>query len=470
MTTRAEKRESASEARREFTSDRERSVIASPGRPRRGAWWQLNWTRVYFAAALALLVFGAGLVAALYDTAPYRLLKQARAAALDFRENALHYTRREPTKLLYPAHSTVRGVVQHDPARVMPGATLVSGFWGKSFGFRLFSESGEVLHAWNISFNEIWPNANHIDIPLHDWDSMTHGAKLYPNGDIVFNFEYAGLVRIDRNSRVLWKLPRRTHHSIYEDEEGLLWVPDRREHKTSRQEFPGMRPPFDEELILRMDPAGKIVEEISILKVIYDSKLEGVLFLGNDVPGNGIPDWLHVNDVEVLPTTLAQAFPQFSAGDIMVSARNLNLIFVIDRRTHTVKWWRVGPYLRQHDPDFSKDGKIIVFDNRRDRLSTARHGGSRILAIDPATMDTTVLFAGTQWKDFYTSRMGKLQILDNGNLLLTEAEAGRAVEVGPDGKIVWELVNRWDAKRVAQIDEATRYDTGKLSFLSEETS
>jgi hypothetical protein len=203
---------------------------------------------------------------------------------------------------------------------------------------------------------------------------------------------------------------------------------------------------------------------------LYASSLQGVLFLGGHAPGNTIGDWMHINDVEVLPSNLAHAFPLFAAGDIMVSARNLDLVFIIDRRTHAVKWWRVGPWLRQHDPDFTADGKIVVFDNRRDALNTTRHGGSRVVAIDPATYATEVLFAGKDWNDFYTSRLGELEVLSNGNLLLTEAEAGRCLEVTRQGKVVWEFVNRWDAARVGMIFGASRVDAKKLTFLSERTS
>ena len=314
------------------------------------SWLGRNWMRLYFAASLLLLAFVAGLVAAAYKAAPYVWLKQAREAVIDLRANAWHYSRREPTKFLYPAHSAVRGAVRRDPANTMPGVTLVSGLWGQTLGFRLLSDRGEVLHAWNVSFNEIWPNASHVEEPLHDWDTNIHGSHLYPNGDIVFNFEYAGTIRIDRDGRVLWKLPRHTSHSIYEDEEGMLWAPDWRKHKTSRPEFPGMKPPFFEDLLLRIDPAGNVLEEISVLKVLYESNLQGLLLLGGHTKSDNYHDWMHINDVEVLPSKLAHAFPQFAAGDIMVSARELNLVFIIDRRTHAVKWWRVGPWLRSARP------------------------------------------------------------------------------------------------------------------------
>jgi hypothetical protein len=31
-----------------------------------------------------------------------------------------------------------------------------------------------------------------------------------------------------------------------------------------------------------------------------------------------------------------------------------------------VKWSQTGPWLRQHDPDFLSDGRILVYDNRDD--------------------------------------------------------------------------------------------------------
>jgi hypothetical protein len=111
-----------------------------------------------------------------------------------------------------------------------------------------------------------------------------------------------------------------------------------------------------------------------------------------------------------------------------------------------------------------------VFDNRRDTLKTARHGGSRVVSIDPATYATEVLFAGKGWNDFYTSQFGELNVLSNGNLLLTEAEAGRCLEVTRQGNIVWEFVNRWDAARVGMIFGASRVDAKELTFLSEKTS
>lgn len=58
---------------------------------------------------------------------------------------------------------------------------------------------------------------------------------------------------------------------------------------------------------------------------------------------------------------------------------------------------------------------------------------------------------------FYTEFQGKWQLLDNGNLLLTESQAGRVVEVAPDGRSVWEwIAEPYDEDPVPEITEGTR--------------
>ncbi|MEC8851127.1 MAG: arylsulfotransferase family protein, partial [Pseudomonadota bacterium] len=164
-----------------------------------------------------------------------------------------------------------------------------------------------------------------------------------------------------------------------------------------------------------------------------------------------------LNDVEPLPAALADAFPMFNAGDLLVSLRNTNLVAVIDRRSHRIKWAENGAWLRQHDPDFMSDGRIIVFDNRKDDANGRVFGGSRILAIDPADGQVEVLFEGTEKAPFYTNVMGQQQRQPNGNLLISEPQAGRAIEVTPAGKIVWQYVNGYTPGINALMEMAYRY-------------
>ena len=61
--------------------------------------------------------------------------------------------------------------------------------------------------------------------------SSPHGAHLFPNGDILLNFQGGffpyggGIVRLDKDGKVLWKVARNTHHDIHVDDEGFIWAP-----------------------------------------------------------------------------------------------------------------------------------------------------------------------------------------------------------------------------------------------------
>jgi hypothetical protein len=350
--------------------------------------------------------------------------------------------------------------------------TLITGFFDGGHRIRLIDLEGKLLNEWQISFNEIWPESPHLDHQPHDWDTEMHGAMLFPNGDVVFTFQYGGLVRMDRCSRVRWKLPRRTHHQFTVDAAGGIWVPSRQRRKDVVAKFKKVPAPFEEEQVLQVSSDGSVLREISILDAVYDTGLEGLLFASGmhdtelNLPLSG--DFMHLNDVDVLSAELAPAFPMFERGDLLVSLRNLNLLMVLSADTGRIRWTSVGPFLRQHDPDFLASGRISLFDNRRDDGGSRRFGGSRVIEIDPASGNAATVYGSRKGEDFYTETMGDQQRLANGNLLISESNKGHAFEVGPDGNIVWSYVNAWTDGSVGLISQATRYPDDYLSQSAKE--
>ncbi|MGH8249921.1 MAG: arylsulfotransferase family protein [Steroidobacteraceae bacterium] len=412
-------------------------------------------------------VFAFGLAVGVFKLFPYRLLESIAAAGVEAIRYPRHTFRIAPEKFLARSRHTGSRVVKHVPAQVSPGVTFITGFFDGAHGMRLVGMDGEPIHDWRVSFNAIWPEAKHLPKQPHDWDTELHGALLYPDGDVVFTFQYGGLVRIDRCSRVIWKLPLQTHHTLFQDQDGNLWVSSRKLHETTVASFPKIPAPFYEEFMLKVSPAGEVLAEISILEAIYDSGHEAVLFANGkhdseiDVPLDH--DFTHLNDIEALTPDLAAAFPMFEAGDLLISVRNLNLLLVVRPGTKRILWSMVGPFLRQHDPDFQPTGKITVFDNRRDGERGKSLGGSRILALDPVSREAVTLYGqgGNEW--FHTETMGDHQRLPNGNLLITESEEGRVFEVGDDRQVVWSFFNRWSDNSVGNIAQAIRYPDGYVS-------
>jgi Arylsulfotransferase (ASST) len=431
-----------------------------------------NWLRIYWVLSLCLVLFACGVAVGLFRIFPYGVLESVAAAAADWARYPKHNARVAPQKFLATARHEGNGVVEYVEGKAFRGTTFMEGFFGGRIRMRLIDVDGTVIHEWPVSFNEIWPEAPHLRKKPHDWDIQIHGALLYPNGDVVFNFQYGGLVRIDKCARVQWKLPYETHHSIFQDTEGNLWVPARKLRETSVDKFPEIPAPFYEDFILKVSPQGVVLDEISILDAIFGSQYEGVMFAnGAHVTKIDVPlddDFTHLNDIDVLSPEMALAFPLFKAGDLLVSVRNLNLLLVLCPDTHQIKWSMTGPYLRQHDPDFLRTGRISVFDNRRDRSGGNDFGGSRILELDPSTGKVITIYGDHDDEQFYTETMGDHAYLPNGNILITESEAGRAFEVTVDGEIVWSFVNRWDEESVALISRATRYPEGYMASAEQE--
>jgi hypothetical protein len=175
-----------------------------------------------------------------------------------------------------------------------------------------------------------------------------------------------------------------------------------------------------------------------------------------------------LNDVEVLSERKADAFDLFQAGDIMVSMRHINTVFVIDGKTEQIKWSLTHPFLSQHDPDFTEDGYISVFDNHSGYASGQyREQGSRIVCIEPSTKKVKIVYGWDEDQHFFTEIGGMHQLLPNGNILITESTAARIFEINADGRVVWDwIAPRWKKNKVPEIYDGIRYSVEFADFTS----
>ncbi|MFO1039500.1 MAG: arylsulfotransferase family protein [Geminicoccaceae bacterium] len=404
-----------------------------------------NYDRILFALGILILVFGAGMFVAVKRIFPYHYVNEAFDAAEDWRRLWRHYLGIR-SKWLYETART-DGVSVHDPARTWPGVTFVSGYRDGGWHAWLMDMDGKELHRWSLPSDEIWASLDGKTEPVPEIDTSIHGAHLYDDGAILAVVGGRTIVKLDACSKLQWSSPILAHHSVDVQPNGDILVPGMvRETKRmpSRPNLvPGREGYYDDQLIVRLAPDGRTLEQHSVLDLLYGSGWESLLYVGHGINFTMADvDPLHLNDIEVLQPEMAAAFPMFEAGDLMIDIRNLNTLAVVDGDDFKIKWAMTGPFYGQHDPDFLPNGHILMYDNR---MSPAlrEHGSSRVIEIDPATKTVVWSFDGGEKDRFYSSIGGKVQQLPNGNVLAVAAVAGRVIEIARDdpAAIVWSYTN-----------------------------
>ncbi len=344
----------------------------------------------------------------------------------------------EPTRHIAPARHRGNGVTRWESESTAPGLTFLAGLIDGDIKVQLIQLDGGVVREWPIAYNALVQEAG-ISLDLKEarrnWNVHIHGALALPDGSIVFSFDGGhGLFRVDRCGQVLWGLSEDYHHSLhYDSSSGTLWSP-----------VDTWSPKIAE---ITLD--GTVLRVVDIREIMLDADRKGVI----DVLHERNDPW-HFNDAETLDPSMADAFPLFEAGDLVVSARNANLLAVVDPDTSQLKWHQTGPWHRQHDPDFTADGRIVVFDNRMGAPP------SQILAVTPQSGVVDVIYRPEDEESFYTFRRGKQEVLANGNILITESEAGRVFEINADDDIVWEYISRFDEDHIGYVTNARRYPPG----------
>lgn len=419
---------------------------------------------ILFTFSIAAGVFLYGFVVGRYHIFPSQLLTIAKAGLEELKSKPLlmELSEMDPKDLpwYYKQARNPDTPAIHNTGEAHQGLNLITKIAAdRRISAEIIDMDGQVVQTWDIDWFKIWPDSGHLpdDIkPKSLPGTQIHGAAVIENGDIVFNLERGGTVRMDRNSNIVWKLPHISHHSITEHDDGNLWIPSTTRHTSVDPRYPKRKPPFDENTILEVSPDdGQILNRWSVQDVLEKNGYGGLLAMWttpSNFEGRPRDDRLHHNDVEPFPEGMREGF--FKKGDILVSLRNVNTVFVFNRHTEEIKYISSGLFIDQHDPDFIDGNAFSVFDNKSPSGTGDFH--SRIVIISAAENTLDVFFESSPEVPFYTPEMGKHQWLPNGNVLITEAENGRAIEVNSIGEVTWEYVNYVDDGIVGVLSQAER--------------
>ena len=436
-----------------------------------------NLAKVLFVLSLVFFAFLYGIITGYKNWPPTRFLDRALGQARRIYRSLPIIN--PPSIRVYNQVYNRSGVNIKQPQKIQPGMTLITSLWDWNnsgdleAGAKLINQNGQTLHSWQLNTSKLFPESkNHLGKLPQEIDY--HGTYLFPNGDLLLNLEYVGTMRVNSCGELIWRLPEYTHHSISRAEDGTFWIPaiygeKRSGSKQYPKGFPGLSgKKIWVERILHINENGKILKDINVIDLIFENDLKHYIPKYLRWVSSPPDEIAHINDVEPLSSSMADQYPLFEAGDLLVSLRRLNLVFVFDPVTLNVKWHTTKALVLQHDPDFIGDGWIGVFDNNTDPTKRGTMlGGSRIVAIKPSTKEVEIKFPTSNSDPFYTFHRGKWQMLENGNMLLTEAAAGRIVEVAPDGSTVWEWIHKpFGKSKVPKVTKGTRYDLTKEQVAS----
>jgi arylsulfotransferase ASST len=148
------------------------------------------------------------------------------------------------------------------------------------------------------------------------------------------------------------------------------------------------------------------------------------------------PDLLHTCSIRMLDGTLAARSPAFRRGNLLLSLRHLDLVAILDPDIGKIVWALTGQWHVPRSAKLLASGRLLLLDN----LGTVG-AAARVLEVDPFTQQIAWSWGGRPDGQLFSETTGRVERLENGNSLICESKYGRAVEVTPEGQIVWEFVN-----------------------------
>jgi hypothetical protein len=344
--------------------------------------------------------------------------------------------------------SDLTGVTMHDEVRAAPGWNLYSSMHGREAV--LMDMDGRELHRWKGAPLPEGPQQPKLGLW---WRSI----RMLPNGDLLAMRDYGPLVKLDADSRPIWTYDAGCHHDFDIAPDGRIFAivsgPQIR--------HPDFAYPLTEDFVVELGPDGKERRRVSLLDALAASEpREAIRELREHQRGEqGIArrDVTHLNALEILGPSPPGSHDAFEAGRLLLSTPKNHRVMLLDFAQQTIVWSLAGSFRYQHDPSFTEDGRVLLFDNRG--------GGerSRILALDPASGAELWSYGEPPAPPFFSECCGRVHALANGNLLVIISMEGRAIEITPGGELVWEFRSPHAvASKTAILNDVERIDPASL--------
>lgn len=398
---------------------------------------------VLFFLATAFLAFVGGAVVMLSEVFPYKYFEDAYKAALALREQSAVDDPYTQTDLWRDARTDQRGVTIKKSDAVYEGLTLYTS--GDGAYANLIDMDGNVVHRWSLPYSEVWDKSPRGAEPRSDdlmfWDK----ARMLPNGDLIAIYNAAndspwgyGMVKIDRDSNLLWGYHAHTHHDLDITPDGRVVTLTNEYIEEPIEAFSTLDLPWLDDFVVELDgDNGEELSKTSLLNAFLNSRYRELVYA---IPRFALADPLHANSVQFIDEPTARVFEpaRGNAEQVLVSFRHPGAIGLIDLKSGEMTWARHGPWLGQHYGRALQNGNFMLFDNYG---NFEKKNDSRVLEVNPRSNAIVWRYTGDKEHPFKSGLRSSAEALPNGNRLITESDGGRLFEVNRDGEIVWEFIN-----------------------------
>jgi hypothetical protein len=398
---------------------------------------------------------------------------------------------------IFPTGTTI-----YDPAKCWNGYTLFQTELNRKncLGAVLIDMNGNVVNRWkglDGMPNKMLPGGHVLGSTgmrpfKYGYQDMVDLVEVDWDGNVVWKFDRYELVK-DPRQKPRWMA--RQHHDYQREGNPVGYYAPGLEprtgggrilllcHKNLKNSKISDKLLIDD-TIIEVDSEGKITwewicsEHFDEMGFSPRAKTALARNPGMQPAGGGMGDWMHMNSMSTLgPNRFYDSGDgRFHPDNIIWDGRQTNIIAIIDRKTGKIVWQlgplftataalrKIGQIIGQHHAHMVPrglpgEGNILIFDNggaagygapnpgAPDGFSNARRDFSRVLEIDPTTLDikwqhpAPVPGPGMGGNRLYSSFVSSAQRLPNGNTLITEGNGGRLIEVTAEHETVWEYVS-----------------------------
>jgi hypothetical protein len=294
----------------------------------------------------------------------------------------------------------------------------------------LIDLEGTTLHRWRLPSKDLWNQKR--DIPQY-----FRKAHVWPNGDLLVIIEGVGLVKIDKDSRIIWKKENRAHHDFDIVANGDIFVLTRRAHIVSEV---NESTPILEDFVVGLKSDGTQFMQKSVLRIILGSEYAELVGQADprlpprfeDAVKRG--DILHTNTLEIVRMN-SEEVPWLKKGTIITSSPYLCSLMALDIGEEKLSWFFKKDFTGQHEPELLENGNILFFDNHNHTKQ------STVIEFDPKTGETMWEYDGAPDRKFFSQGCSTAYRLPNGNTQITITDMGKVIEVTPEKEVVWEFFN-----------------------------